>query len=448
MTRMKPDWDITALYEEGGVMEELMQDMLKQPNAYLPATLSITPDSYIEVTDWITLLLVEVGSHPRVENLIGWYPLYALSLQPEVNPCDDIFQVINGNCVPITNFPQNDSYLATDVKHFLETDDQGKYFQGDVIYAEDMSKITTSRLMFQLKSDWSYDDVIQSYEDIAKIIDDYTTYNVDAFIFNIHSAYYISNSTILWQTLLALGIGGPVICFIVWCILQHLQATSYVLAMMILTDVDMIGLSYWMNIDFDFWFGLCVLVALGITVDFNIHITHRALELIPDYEIEDQWKRNVEHTRAVLYSVGGSVFHGTFSTIVCVLPGIFLSPMRQIKSLQLKLFLILFTGMVNGLIVLPCLITVFPIVRDNVNEIGKNRALRSIHRVNSISIYESKDEGDSELQMEKRSGELIKSFERPKLRMSPLLSSYDFPLNSPQAGGADVMTLDSEGTNE
>ena len=59
-----------------------------------------------------------------------------------------------------------------------------------------------------------------------------------------------------------------------------------------------------MNIDFDFWFGLCVLVALGITVDFNIHITHRALELIPDYEIEDQWKRNVEHTRAVLYSVG------------------------------------------------------------------------------------------------------------------------------------------------
>lgn len=75
--------------------------------------------------------------------------------------------------------------------------------------------------------------------------------------------------------------------------------------MMILTDVQLLGLCHWLDIDFDFFLGLCILLAFGLTVDFNIHITHRALEIIPNEEIEDQWKRRVDHTSRVLYAVGG-----------------------------------------------------------------------------------------------------------------------------------------------
>merc|ERR550525_613492 len=85
-------------------------------------------------------------------------------------------------------------------------------------------------------------------------------------------------------------------------------------------------------------------------------MVHRAMELVPDYDIQDQWERNIAHTKAVLHTVGGSVFHGTFSTLLCVFPASFLSVSKSSRDLFLNISIIIIMGMYHGLIILPCIL--------------------------------------------------------------------------------------------
>ena len=55
------------------------------------------------------------------------------------------------------------------------------------------------------------------------------------------------------------------------------------------------------------------------------------------------------------------MFHGTFSTLIIVLPGALVTPMQSIRGLFLKFVLIVSLGMFNAFVVIPFLWTIFPV---------------------------------------------------------------------------------------
>eukprot|EP00492_Amphilonche_elongata_P002269 TRINITY_DN2536_c0_g1_i1.p1 TRINITY_DN2536_c0_g1~~TRINITY_DN2536_c0_g1_i1.p1 ORF type:complete len:167 (-),score=24.65 TRINITY_DN2536_c0_g1_i1:105-605(-) len=144
--------------------------------------------------------------------------------------------------------------------------------------------------------------------------------------------------------------------------------------MIVMIDIELFGLSTLLGMKFEFFFSLAILLALGITVDFNIHIVHRALELLDDDSIENEWERRVDHTRKVLMSVGSSVFHGTFSTLIVCLTPIFFVPIAFLQRFYGQLCMIMIFGMFHGLVVLPVILTLFPISHAHTQEVALKRA--------------------------------------------------------------------------
>jgi len=188
--------------------------------------------------------------------------------------------------------------------------------------------------------------------------------------------------------LLSLYVGVPVITVIVLANLRHLQASFYVFIMIVSIDIELIGISALLGTTFDFMFGVAVLLALGVTVDFNIHVAHRSLELLEDDTIENAYERNVDHTRKVYMSVGSSVFHGTFSTLlVCFVPMV-VSSVKAYRSFFGMLCLIMIFGMFHGLVILPVLMTIFPITHEHTQ---KAVTIRRQSQLGDLTAFQTTD---------------------------------------------------------
>ena len=55
------------------------------------------------------------------------------------------------------------------------------------------------------------------------------------------------------------------------------------------------------------------------------------------------------------------MFHGTFSTLIIVLPGALVTPMQSIRGLFKKFVWIMSLGMFNAFVVIPVIWTIFPV---------------------------------------------------------------------------------------
>lgn len=131
--------------------------------------------------------------------------------------------------------------------------------------------------------------------------------------------------------------------------------------MITLIDISLIGTASWLKIAFNCGFSLTILVAMGMTVDFNIHIVHRTMQAVPDLSILNEWERQKRLTTGVMMSIGSSVFHGAFSTLICVIPPALVIPSRIGSELFTMMAITIVLGIYYSLIALPVFLTLFPI---------------------------------------------------------------------------------------
>jgi len=362
-TQLSPQWTLEDNYKIGDSMWRIISAFLTADPFYIGTEIYIITDSFTShkhtVDDMISTLL----SRDDVVVVDGWYENYQLYLNTTQSA-----------------FPTTDLALAQSIDSWAENSQtRGPYYAKEIRFSEDESYVYASRIyMTQTTTNWDYDWTIDNYHELTDFFKSYTTDGLRMFRFDTVTSFFISNDSVIGETLITLFIGIPVITIIVFLVLGHAQATLYVFLMMILTDVQLLGLCHWLNIDFDFFLGLCILLALGLTVDFNIHITHRALDIVPNPDIKDVWERKVDHTSRVLYSVGSSVFHGSFSTLLCVMPGAIAQPLKATQKLFIKLALILLCGMFQGLFVLPCILTLFPLSQKKQDTVPKEDQTQDI----------------------------------------------------------------------
>eukprot|EP00494_Astrolonche_serrata_P034087 UN34356 len=95
--------------------------------------------------------------------------------------------------------------------------------------------------------------MIDTFLNMRNLVKSYKVSGFNTFIHEQLSAFYMSNRDIFNETLLAIVVGLPIILCIVFVVTRHVKATFYVFLMVVATDVELLGLGYWLGQDFDFF---------------------------------------------------------------------------------------------------------------------------------------------------------------------------------------------------
>lgn len=352
--KLTPNWDLTGNYIKGEELHEIMSDWLESVPFAMRCELITIADSFTSHKTVIDEIISSLTDRDDITQVAGWYPSYLDYLNETGTP-----------------FPSDDLILANSLTDWVgDNTTYGPYYDFYLAFSDDNSNMYASRLEFaQTVTKWSYRWTVDMFHEMHDLLSSYDADGLRIYRYSQFSSFFVSNDSVIDETLFTLYIGMPIIVFIVYCVVWHVQATIYVLAMVIVTDIQVLGMCHWLDIDFDFFCGVCILLALGLTVDFNVHIVHRALEIVPKDSIQNHFRRNREHMSRVMYAVGGSIFHGAFSTFLVVFPLALYSPVLTMQKLFQKLALIVGLGMFQGLFVLPCILVILPLSRHEAKDV-------------------------------------------------------------------------------
>jgi len=244
LPQIEPYWDLTSNYKDGGQMKTFIEIFFSEPSMIIHTEFVIEAESFVQSKSQIDAMIADVNNQSNIVNPEGWYYKYNQYLNLTGQP-----------------FPSTDTALVASVKTYLNTS-QGSYDFQEIVFDGD-ERISHSKINCQILCGFDYFDIINAYKDNQAVVEDHEDDNLMAFLFNHIAAFYISNAQIIYQTLTAVAIGIPIIVCIVYLMVRHVRGTFYVLFMVIMTDIDVIGICYYLDIDFDFFFGLCILIALG-----------------------------------------------------------------------------------------------------------------------------------------------------------------------------------------
>ncbi|VDN23946.1 unnamed protein product [Gongylonema pulchrum] len=157
------------------------------------------------------------------------------------------------------------------------------------------------------------------------------------------------------------------ICMAVVCAVFIPNPCSVITASIAIASISLgvFGFLSWWHFDLDPVTTAAVLMSIGLSVDFTAHLTNRRVirnKQIVKIPIKGP-REKLEHT---LRSVGWPMIQAAASTVMCVLPLVFLqsySPMVFFKTI----ILVVCWGLLHGLIVLPALLGALPDCLTNAN---------------------------------------------------------------------------------
>ena len=150
----------------------------------------------------------------------------------------------------------------------------------------------------------------------------------------------------------------------VFCVLMivtaNLTITFFILFCVILVDLFLFGLLTFWDVTLNSVTIVNIVIAIGLAVDYSAHIGHSYLTVEPP-EVNDQGIPLTNHekrkfkARGAVSSMGSSVFHGAFSTLLAI---IVLAPSNSyiFKSFFRMWFGIIIFGTANGFILLPVML--------------------------------------------------------------------------------------------
>ena len=153
-----------------------------------------------------------------------------------------------------------------------------------------------------------------------------------------------------------------VICVVLF-ITVNLQVTIMVVFCVLLVDYFVFSFAYFFNLYFNHLLAINLSFALGIAVDYSVHIGHTYLLVVPPPELKTIQEKREYKARKAMSQMGSSVFHGGFSTFLAI------ALMGFAKLYTFTVFFRLWVtfiimGMINGIILLPVLLSIFGPVKE------------------------------------------------------------------------------------
>ena len=137
----------------------------------------------------------------------------------------------------------------------------------------------------------------------------------------------------------------------------------------LLVDLYMAGFAYYLGLTMNNVVAIQLSFALGIAVDFSTHIAHTYLHIKAPSGTTDSQKREYKAKKAIS-QMGSSVFHGGFSTFIAI--GLLGFAKLYSFVVFFKAWMCILTfGMLNGIILLPILLSMIGPIEDDEKETTK-----------------------------------------------------------------------------
>ena len=278
----------------------------------------------------------------------------------------------------------NNSNLETDYKQWQTEIKYGDYDDNGnptivkaTRWTVDMSKSTDMKIIWDIRQDWN------------RILRDNMNYNgvssdEAGFVFEetFGLAYFITivvNLTI--KSVLFSGAG----VFVVLLCLVDLRMAIFCIIVIFMIDIDLVGWMIVFDIAIDPLVYVSLVVAVGLTVDYVLHISHAiegAAELVGSDWNADNYSKQI---RLAMSDMGIDVSKGALTTFCGIVP-LFLS-----RSEAFRVFCQMFTGVIviailHGLLFVPAILGEIPFVyrqsksrtnSANENYNGKNEDMKS-----------------------------------------------------------------------
>jgi hypothetical protein len=154
---------------------------------------------------------------------------------------------------------------------------------------------------------------------------------------------------VLETTMINLALAAVAVCAISIITLMSLAGGAFVFAMLVSTDVMLLGSFYLTGLDINMITAVNLVISLGLAVDGNLHLMHAFLHA-----------QGSRHQRAVsaLHSLGASTVHGGVSSALVLLA--LVGAQSYVFQVFFKsLFFAILIGYAHAIVVLPVLLALF-----------------------------------------------------------------------------------------
>ena len=209
------------------------------------------------------------------------------------------------------------------------------------------TSIKATRVPFAMVGSVTTDSniAVAAMNSLRSAVDPYTS--VSALAYSYVFLFYEGFTVIKTETIRNLIIAGCCVFLVLLLLLANFLAALYVLAMVAAIDANILGFMYWIGLSFNSVTTICLLLAVGISVDYSVHICHA-------YLVSHGTRQ--ERALKALSDLGGSVLNGGITTFLAILPLAFSN--SYVFDVFFKMFaLIIGFGLFHGLLVLPVILS-------------------------------------------------------------------------------------------
>merc|ERR1712130_692548 len=147
----------------------------------------------------------------------------------------------------------------------------------------------------------------------------------------------------LWRNI---GLALAAIFTVVIILLANIRISLMVFLTVVLTLVDIVGFLHWWNITIDIISCVNIVLAVGLCVDYSVHIGHAFIVASGD---------RGQRTLSALDTIGSAVFNGGFTTFLALVLLGFSSSHVFISFFKVFSLTVIF-GLYHGLVLLPVLL--------------------------------------------------------------------------------------------
>lgn len=225
---------------------------------------------------------------------------------------------------------------------------EGDVYEGEVVYDDD-DEILATRIRTYVKSKYTDMDGDGRYSAMLGLRDDLNGVVETSFVYSYEFIYWEEFGVIKEEMLRNLCIAFATIVVIVMGLIPEWRCGLCVMATILFAVLDIAGVSYYWDLDYNAIVLTYTLIAVGLAIDYSIHIGFKYSVVTGTSE---------ERTKTAMIEMGPAVMHGVCSTFVAVM--VLSSSQSFIFQVFFKMFfLVSIIGGGHGLLILPALLSLF-----------------------------------------------------------------------------------------